>query len=145
MMFGQNRQQLRQFYHDVWQKQTKNQSLSALEATVAQVINEHPEYHPIFNTDASLEREYFVEEGQTNPFLHMGLHISLHEQIATDRPTGIRSLYQQLMIKYGDAHATEHHMMECLTESLWLAQRNNQAPSESDYLMALQKQLLDKK
>ncbi len=145
MMFGQNRQQLRQFYHDVWQKQSANESLSALESTVAQVINEHPEYHAIFNGDASLEQEYFVEQGQTNPFLHMGLHISLHEQISTDRPAGIRVLYQQLKVKYGDAHTSEHHMMECLTESLWLAQRNNQPPSESDYLAALQKQLLDNK
>lgn len=145
MMFGQNRQQLRQFYHDVWQKQIENQSLSALESTVAQVINEHPEYHPIFNSEASLEQEYFVEQGQTNPFLHMGLHISLHEQISTDRPVGIRTLYQQLKVKYGDAHTTEHQMMECLTESLWLAQRNNQAPSESAYLAALQKLVLDKK
>jgi hypothetical protein len=145
MMFGQNRQQLRQFYHDVWQKKTDKQSLSALEATVIQVVNEHPEYHAIFNSDASLEQEYFVEQGQTNPFLHMGLHISLHEQISTDRPAGIRALYQQLKAKYGDAHTTEHNMMECLTESLWLAQRNNQPPSESDYLLALQKQLLDKK
>jgi hypothetical protein len=145
MMFGQNRQQLRQFYHDAWQKKSENQSLSALEATVVQVINEHPEYHSIFNTDASLELEYFVEQGQTNPFLHMGLHISLHEQISTDRPFGIRTLYQQLQAKYVDTHSTEHHMMECLTESLWLAQRNNQAPSELAYLDALKKQLLDQR
>ena len=140
-MFGQNRQQLRQMYHDTWQKKQANESLSALESMVAQVISEHPEYHSIFNTEASLEQEYFVEDGQTNPFLHMGLHISLHEQISTDRPTGIRPIYQQLQAKFGDAHTTEHQMMECLTESLWLAQRNNQAPSESDYLIALKKLL----
>jgi len=143
MMFGQNRQQLRQFYHDVWQKQQNKDVLSALETTVAQVINEHPEYHQIFNSDASLEHEYFVEQGQTNPFLHMGLHISLHEQLSTDRPLGIRQLYQKIQAKFSDAHTAEHHMMECLTEALWLAQRNNVVPSESDYLTALQK-LLDK-
>ena len=99
MMFGQNRQQLRQFYHDVWQKQQNKDVLSALETTVAQVINEHPEYHQIFNSDASLEHEYFVEQGQTNPFLHMGLHISLHEQLSTDRPLGIRQLYQKIQAK----------------------------------------------
>jgi len=140
-MFGQNRQQLRQMYHDVWQKNQANEPLSALEAMLAQVISEHPEYHKIFNSEASLEQEYFVEDGQTNPFLHMGLHISLHEQISTDRPIGIRQTYQQLHAKFGDAHETEHHMMECLTESLWLAQRNNLPPSESDYLTALQKLL----
>ncbi|MFW5426268.1 MAG: DUF1841 family protein [Methylophagaceae bacterium] len=140
-MFGQNRQQLRQMYHDVWKKQQTNVSLSALELMVGQVISEHPEYHTIFNNEASLEQEYFVEDGQTNPFLHMGLHISLHEQISTDRPVGIRDVYQQLQAKFGNAHDTEHNMMECLTESLWLAQRNNQAPSESDYLSSLQKLL----
>ncbi|MBL1319929.1 MAG: DUF1841 family protein [Methylophaga sp.] len=137
-MFGQNRQQLRQMYHDVWHKKQANESLSALESMVAQVISEHPEYHKVFNSDASIEQEYFVEDGQTNPFLHMGLHISLHEQISTDRPAGIRDVYQQLQAKFGNAHDTEHQMMECLTESLWLAQRNNQAPSESAYLAALQ-------
>ena len=142
-MFGQNRQQLRQMYHDVWQKKQANKSLTALESMIAQVINEHTEYHKIFNSDASLEQEYFVEDGQTNPFLHMGLHLSLHEQISTNRPAGIRDVYQKLQAKFGNAHDTEHQMMECLTESLWLAQRNNQAPSESAYLAALH-QLLEK-
>jgi len=140
-MFGQNRQQLRQMYHDVWQKSQASESMSALESMVAQVISEHPEYHKIFNSDASLEQEYFVEDGDTNPFLHMGLHISLHEQISTDRPAGIRQVYQQLQAKFADTHETEHQMMECLTESLWLSQRNNQPPSESDYLAALKKLL----
>lgn len=140
-MFGRNRQQLRQMYHDVWKKQQANEPLSALESIIANIINEHPEYHEIFNSAASLEQEYFVEAGKTNPFLHMGLHISLHEQISTDRPAGIRTIYQQLQAKFGEAHDTEHHMMECLTESLWTAQRNNQAPSESDYLIELQRLL----
>jgi len=140
-MFGQNRQQLRQMYHDVWQKSQAGESMSALESMVAQVISEHPEYHQIFNSEASLQQEYFVEDGDTNPFLHMGLHISLHEQISTDRPAGIRQTYQQLQAKFANAHETEHQMMECLTESLWLAQRNNQPPSESDYLTALKKLL----
>jgi len=140
-MFGQNRQQLRQMYHDVWQKSQAGESMSALESMVAQVISEHPEYHQIFNSEASLQQEYFVEDGDTNPFLHMGLHISLHEQISTDRPAGIRHAYQQLQAKFANAHETEHQMMECLTESLWLAQRNNQPPSESDYLTALKKLL----
>lgn len=142
-MFGQDRQQLRQFYHDVWLKKNNNEVLNSLETSIAQVINEHPEYHKVFSSDVSLEQDYFVEDGQTNPFLHMSLHLSLHEQISTDRPAGIRNLYQRLQAKIGDTHETEHQMMECLTESLWLAQRNNQAPSEDDYLLAL-KQLLTK-
>ena len=141
MIFGQNRQKLRQMYHDTWQKKLANESLSSLESMIAQVISEHPEYHPIFDNETSLEQEYFVEDGQSNPFLHMGLHLSLHEQISTDRPAGIRQLFQQLQAKCQHAHDTEHKMIECLTESLWLAQRNNQEPSESAYLVALQRLL----
>jgi hypothetical protein len=141
-MFGQDRQQLRRFYHDVWHKMQAGQDLTALEKNIAVIISEHPEYHSIFATESSLEQDYFVEQGQTNPYLHMSLHMSLHEQIATNRPQGIQSLYYQLQAKYGSAHQTEHQMMECLTESLWLAQRNNTSPSESDYLAALER-LLD--
>jgi len=141
-MFGQDRQQLRQYYHDIWQKKQSNQPLSALETIIGQVIEIHPEYHDIFSGKRNLEQEYFVENGQSNPYLHMGLHISLHEQISTDRPSGIRALYAQLQHKFGNAHDTEHEMMECLTEALWLAQRHNTAPSEEDYLQALRR-LLD--
>jgi len=136
-MFSQNRQQLRQYYHDIWQKRQSNQSLLPLEIIICQVIEQHPEYHVIFDTTSNLEQEYFVENGQSNPYLHMGLHISLHEQISTDRPAGIRAIYSQLQVKYSNAHETEHEMMECLTESLWLAQKNNLPPSEENYLAAL--------
>ena len=141
-MYG-NRQQMRQFYHDVWQKMQTPQSLTSLEQIVAQVIQLHPEYHKLLGKDATLEQEFFVENGQTNPYLHMGLHISLHEQISTDRPAGIQAVYQQLIEKFGSAHEAEHQMMECLAESLWQAQRSQSQPSEQDYLDAL-KALLSK-
>jgi hypothetical protein len=143
-MFGQNRQQIRQFYHDVWQKKEAGESLSALEQSIAQVISMHPEYHAIFDKPGHLEQEYFVEAGDTNPYLHMGLHLSLHEQISTDRPAGIRELYQALQTQFGDAHQCEHVMMECLAESLWQAQRDNQPPSEQTYLSAI-KSILESK
>jgi len=141
-MFSQNREQLRQFYHTVWLKMQAAEAMSALEQSIAQVIQMHPEYHAVFENRTHLEQEYFVETGDTNPYLHMGLHLSLHEQISTDRPTGIREVYQQLLVKFGERHQCEHEMMECLAESLWQAQRDNQPPSETDYLSAL-KVLLD--
>jgi hypothetical protein len=136
-MFGQDRQQLRQVYYDVWHKHSSNHVLSPLEQSIAQVIIAHPEYHALLSESAGLQQEFFVENGQTNPFLHMGLHISLHEQISTNRPEGIKDVYITLLKHYADAHETEHQMMECLTESLWLAQRNQTAPSEIDYLNSL--------
>lgn len=118
------------------------QALTGMEQVVAQVIDLHPEYHHIFSNADNVDQDFPVEAGQANPFLHMGLHISLHEQLATDRPAGIRDLYQQLRLKFGDHHRCEHEMMDCLAESLWQAQRAGQAPSEQDYLLALRR-LLD--
>lgn len=136
-MFGQNRQQLRQFFFDVWKKIQSGEQLSALEQSLAQIISMHPEYHSLLNQADKLDQDFPVEAGHSNPFLHMGLHISLHEQISTDRPVGIRSLYQQLLPLYDAAHDCEHAMMDCLAEALWQAQRDGRAPSDSDYLQAL--------
>lgn len=142
-MFGQNRQQLRQFFFDAWSKKQTGQPLDAMEQLVAQIIEMHPEYHKILADPDKLDQDFPVEAGQSNPFLHMGLHISLHEQISTDRPAGIRELYRQLLNKTGGRHHCEHAMMECLAESLWQAQRDGQPPSEDQYLAALRR-LLEK-
>jgi hypothetical protein len=136
-MFGQNRQQLRQFFFDVWSKMQKGESLTGLEQVLAQIISMHPEYHSLLQQPDKLDKDFTIEAGQSNPFLHMGLHISLHEQISTDRPAGIRAVYQQLLTQYDSAHDCEHAMMECLAEVLWQAQRTGQSPSDSDYLHAL--------
>lgn len=142
-MFGQNRQQLRQFFYDVWARKQHGRPLDGMEQVVAQIIQMHPEYHALLSDPDKLDQDFPVEDGQSNPFLHMGLHISLHEQISSDRPAGISSLYQRLLIKTGHQHDCEHAMMDCLAEILWQAQRDGQPPSDDLYLSAL-KGLLDK-
>jgi hypothetical protein len=64
----------------------------------------------------------------------MGLHIAIREQLAIDRPPGIRALHSQLQARYGDIHGAEHHLMEALGQALWQAQRDGRAPDESQYL-----------
>ena len=138
-MFGTDRNQLRQMYKTAWEKFQQQQSLSPLEIQITEVIKEHPEYH---NFVLQLEQDFLPEMGQTNPFLHMGLHLGLREQLSTNRPVGINSIYQQLIIKKGSAHDAEHSMIECLAEAMWSAQTNNQAPDEATYLAALQQLLI---
>lgn len=140
MMFGQNRQEIRQVYFDVWAKTQSGQPLATLEKQIAHIIELHPEYHPLFNQPEKIHQDYLVEAGDTNPFLHMGLHLALHEQIQTNRPSGIREIYQQLLAKH-DQHDCDHLMMDCLAESIWQAQRDGVPPSEEAYLNSL-KQLL---
>ncbi len=137
MIFGQDRNELRRMYADAWQKRVDGQVLSPLEAQIAQVVEEHPEYQDAVTGD--LDKDFAVEGGQTNPFLHMGLHLGIREQVATNRPAGIAAIFQALAARVGDAHEAEHRMIDCLAETLWESQRQNQPPDEAAYLERLRK------
>jgi hypothetical protein len=115
-----DRQQMRHHFFQTWQKFQTQQMLTSLEQQLVQVILDHPEYQPIFNQpDKYLDKDYLPEFGETNPYLHLGLHLTLRDQIATDRPMGINQIFQQYCQKFGDNLAAEHEMMECLATSLW--------------------------
>ena len=135
----QSRDEVRQVYLDVWRKLQQNGLLEPMEAIIAEVIEIHPEYHSLLEqTEDIRQQEFTPEQGQTNPFLHMGMHIALREQAGADRPPGIRATYHRLVASRGQ-HEAEHAMMECLGQSLWSAQRNGVAPDENEYLDCLKK------
>jgi len=135
----QSRDEVRQVYLSVWVKMQAQSLLEPMEALIAEVIELHPEYHQLLEQGEDIkQQDYSPELGQTNPFLHMGMHIALREQASSDRPVGIKPLYLKLIDNRGQ-HEAEHAMMECLGQSLWSAQRNNQAPDEALYLECLRK------
>jgi len=139
MLYGQ-RDDIRRVYCAAWDKQQRGLPLEPLERQLVEVIAVHPEYHPLLaDADSALARDYLPEMGQTNPFLHMGMHLAIREQLATDRPPGIVAAYGALMVKIQDIHQAEHQMMECLGEALWRAQRDGQAPDEVAYLQCLRR------
>lgn len=139
MLFGE-RDTARRLFVEAWRKRCAGEPLEPLEETVANVIAQHPEYHGVLqDEETALGAEYRPEDGITNPFLHMGMHIAIHEQLATDRPPGVVALYQSLLGRIGDPHSLEHQMMECLGQVLWSAQRANVPPDEEAYLECLKK------
>ncbi len=138
MIFGTDRNELRQMYVDAWRKFSAGEAMSPLESQIAQVIQDHPEYQPAMTAE-TLEETYTPEGGKTNPFLHMGLHLALREQIATNRPQGITNVFESLQNKIGDRHTAEHQALDCLAETMWVAQNNNMAPDEQAYLESLKR------
>ena len=141
-MFQQSREALRHTYYTAWKKAQDHLPLTPLEQQIVTIIAQHPEYHPIFQQpDRYLYQDYLPEFGETNPFLHMGLHLALQEQCNTNRPAGIQKIHQTLCQQLGETHAAEHKMMAVLAESLHEAQRNNQPPDEQRYVQALQEML----
>jgi len=139
----QDRGALRRHYAEAWRKRRAGVPLEPLEHQLATVIEQHPEYHAMFEQDPdALGRDYTPESGQSNPFLHLGLHLSIREQVATDRPAGIAVVHRELSRRLGgDVHEAEHRMLERLGEALWLSQRTGRPPDESAYLESL-RQLL---
>jgi hypothetical protein len=131
---NQSRDELRRFYMEAWRKHQERLPMEPLEAQIADVIALHPEYQSALQNPDALDKDYTPESGQSNPFLHMGLHLAVREQISTDRPQGIRAAFDALAKRFGSAHDAEHQMIECLAEALWEAQRSGRTPDETAYL-----------
>ena len=136
------RDQLRQTYWDAWRKHLAHSPLTPLEVMITDVIGAHPEYQAmVSDRDAALASAPDDSDGTENPFLHMGLHLAVREQMSIDRPPGIRELHRQLQARYGDLHRAEHALMESLAETLWNAQRAGRPPDENHYLVLARRHL----
>lgn len=122
-MFNPSRDQVRQFFCDAWKKHLERMPLVGAEVTAADIAARHPEYHALLtNSQKALEQEWAPEAGQMNPFLHLSLHLAIHEQLSIDQPPGIRSAFENLRSRM-EAHDAEHVLLECLGETIWRAQR----------------------
>lgn len=139
-MLVEDRAGARRLFIQAWDKHRKGRPLEPLEAIVVQVVGAHPEYHGLLEQgEAVLERDFPPEAGAANPFLHMGLHVAIHEQLQADRPAGIRALYRSLAARFDSPMDLEHRMMDCLVEALWQAQRSGRPPDEAAYLECLRR------
>jgi len=142
MFAGQDRGQTREVFFRAWRAHRDGHPLEGVEKLIVQVVLRHPEYHALLeHPEPARERDYFPESGQTNPFLHLGMHIAIEEQLSIDQPRGIRGYYQKILMRLPDEHAAQHHMMECLGEMLWQASRQATAPQETVYLDCLKRLL----
>jgi Domain of unknown function (DUF1841) len=137
-----SRDQLRRSYTEAWSKRLANTPLTPLEALISDVIALHPEFQKVVSdAEAALAAAPDAAGVSENPFLHMGLHIAVREQVSIDRPPGVRALHRELAAKWGDVHRAEHVLMQALGETLWQAQRANRTPDEQHYLALARAQL----
>jgi hypothetical protein len=141
-MFNPSREQARQFFFDTWRKYRQREVLSAMENMALDAILLHPEYQAVLeDPDRYQDKDYLPEMGDTNPFLHMGMHIAVKEQLSIDQPPGIRDRFKRLLSKTGDEHAVMHQVMECLAEMIWQAQRSKSNLDVSVYFACLDRSI----
>jgi hypothetical protein len=137
-MFNPSRDQVRQFFFNVWAKYRAGQPLVGAEQPALDAILAHPEYHALLDQpERYLERDYQPESGETNPFLHLSMHLAISEQLSVDQPPGIRTRFQLLLKQHGDTMPAQHAVMECLAEMIWQAQRYQTAFDSAAYLRCL--------
>ena len=137
-MFNPTRDQARQFLFDLWAKHRSGAALTPLESLALSVIIEHPEYHAVLdNPERYLDRDWKPEGGETNPFLHLQMHLAIEEQVSIDQPPGIRDAVQQLARRHDSAHDARHDVMDCLAEAIWNAQRHSAPFDNAAYLDCL--------
>ncbi|GBG14112.1 uncharacterized protein NMK_1672 [Novimethylophilus kurashikiensis] len=139
-LFNPSRDEVRQFFFEAWRKYRVSEPLTALEGMAVEVIALHPEYHAVLDApDRYRDQDYFPEMGETNPFLHMSLHLSILEQLSIDQPPGIAAAYRALQQRLDDQHEALHGLMECLAETVWRAQRDKTPPDAGAYLECMRK------
>lgn len=134
-MFNPTREEVRETFFATWRKYRAGEPLAGIEALALQVILAHPEYHEILAHPERFRERDYVDE--SNPFLHMSLHVALEEQLSIDQPPGIARLFQSLVSGLNDRHAALHEALECLAETVWRAQRERAAPDAAAYLECL--------
>jgi Domain of unknown function (DUF1841) len=137
-LFNPSRDQAREFFFGVWEKSQAGQPLSPLESMALAIVTEHPEYHGVLaDPERHRDREWRPEGGETNPFLHLAMHIAIEEQLSIDQPPGIREAVRRLAAKHDSEHEGRHAAMECLAEMVWQAQRHGTPYDNAAYLACL--------
>lgn len=134
-MFEPTREQARGFFFETWRKYRAGEPLAGVETVILDVILLHPEYHDLLADPALYQDKDYTEE--SNPFMHMSLHLAMEEQLSIDQPAGIVQRVAALAARTGDRHAALHEALECLAEMVWRSQRDGTPPDVVFYLECL--------
>ena len=139
-MYQPSQHDVRRFFCTAHAKQRAGQPLDPMETLAAGWIDEHPEYHgDLADLEAALAASYAVEDGRTNPFLHLAMHLSISEQCSIDQPRGIRQAVELLAARRNSLHEAHHEVMDCLGEMLWASQRSGLPPDGQAYIDAVRR------
>jgi hypothetical protein len=143
MLYQPTQADVRRFFCAVYAKAGDNSALEAIETIASLWIDEHPEYHTdLKNVDAALldlSHIIHTDDGKTNPFLHLSMHLTITEQCSIDQPRGIRQAVELLTARLDSLHDAHHMVMECLGQMIWDAQQNKQAPDGQAYVETVQR------
>jgi hypothetical protein len=139
-MFNPSQSDVRRFFCSAYSKWLIKDTMDGIETIAALWIAEHPEYHDdLSDADAAVAKNYSVDAGRTNPFLHLSMHLSMSEQCSIDQPRGIQTAIESLTAKLDSLHHAHHIAMEALGTMMWESQRSGQPPNAETYIESIKK------
>jgi hypothetical protein len=139
-MFNPSQSDVRRFFCAVYTKWLVKETMDGIETIAALWIAEHPEYHDdLSDAEAAVVRDYTVDSGRTNPFLHLSMHLSISEQCSINQPRGIQVAMETLTSKLDSLHDAHHVAMEALGSMMWESQRSNAPPDGETYIESIKK------
>ena len=139
-MFNPSRSEARQFFIDTWRKYRNQETLTGMESVVVEAVIAHPEYHRVLESpEEFLDKDFPPEFRDVNPFLHLGMHVAIAEQLSIDQPPGIVAAFQRLQMKLASDHEARHKIIDCLGEMLWQSQRHGTPPDAAVYLGCIER------
>lgn len=139
-MFNPSQQDVRRFFCETFRKFHAKEILTPLETIASDWIRLHSEYDEVLSDlDTALHANYSMDQGNSNPFLHLSMHLSIAEQIAVDQPRGVRTAFEMLTSKLNSQHEAHHEIMEYLGTMIWNSQRSGLPPDGEAYIEALRK------
>jgi hypothetical protein len=137
-MYTPSQLDVRRFFCATYRSWKAGQALDPMQKLAQPWVAAHPEYFAELEDEASaLALDYRVEDGRTNPFLHLSMHLSISEQMSIDQPSGIRQAVELLAARLGSMHEAHHQAMEALGEMIWASQRSGLPPDGLAYLEAV--------
>lgn len=139
-MFNPSPSDVRRFFCAAHSKTQIGAPMEAIETLASLWIAEHPEHHAtLADVEAAVLHNYDDPPGQSNPFLHLSMHLSISEQCSIDQPRGIRQAVELLTKRLDSLHDAHHATMDCLGQMLWESQRAGRPPDGEAYIACVQR------
>jgi len=108
----------REYMAEIWRRKKSGEKLGENEALIASVMEEHNQYHEIWDNIEQYAGRFFDPTREPNPFFHVSFHVTLERQIRANDPPCVRETIERLEKRDGDPHEARHAVMRALIKEV---------------------------
>ena len=114
-------------------------SLSPEDKKLAEIMREHEEYHNQFEIADVLSEHEYDPDKETNPFLHVTMHVIAETQLENRDPIEVYQFYNAMRKKKASHHDAVHLIGVVLTPLMWKTLQEQRAFDVEEYRSRLKK------